>query len=182
MRVSLIIAGVILAAIAAGAGIAVYQTYWAEGQIEESAPGAASVLPDFSFDDLDGRQRRANEWMGKVLILNFWATWCPPCLKEVPTFVEYQQLYRNKGLQFVGIAVDRPQAVRDFVDSFAVGYPILIGDTDAVELSKTLGNRFGGLPFTVVFDREGRVRFRHAGEITAGMLDSQVLPLLEPDS
>jgi len=174
----LIIGSVILAAVAAGAGVAVYQSYREDDKTEQSAPGALATLPDFAFDDLDGRKRQANEWMGKVLVLNFWATWCPPCRKEIPAFVEYQQLYGDKGLQFVGIAVDRPDAVKDFVDDVSVGYPLLMGDVRAVELSRSLGNRFGGLPFTVVFDREGRVRFRQAGEVTREMLESRILPLL----
>ncbi len=176
----LIIAGLVVIATAAGAGLALYQAHRAKERTENPAPGALATVPDFSFQDLQGHPRQANEWMGKVLVLNFWATWCPPCRQEVPTFVKYQESYGNRGLQFVGIAVDQLDAVQEFADANAITYPVLIGQTDAVALSQRLGNRFSGLPFTVVFDRDGRVRFRQLGEVTVEMLNKQVIPLLGP--
>jgi len=180
MNGRLIIAGLVIAATATGAGLALYQAHNARERTAESAPAALTTVPDFSFPDLQGHSRQANEWMGKVLVLNFWATWCPPCREEVPTFVKYQKSYGKRGLQFVGIAVDQLDAVQGFVDVNAVTYPVLIGQTDAVALSQRLGNRFSGLPFTVVFDRNGRVRFRRTGAVSAEMLDKEVIPLLGP--
>ena len=178
MKGRLVAAGIILAAAAGGAGVAVYQAYGPPQRVAPGGAGATDVLPDFTFPDLSGRTRQGTEWTGEVLVLNFWATWCPPCREEIPLFVDYQERYGEAGLQFVGIAVDEPVAVRDFADTHGVNYPMLIGETDAVELSKRLGNRFSGLPFTVVFDREGRVRFRQPGEMTRSMIETHAVPLL----
>ncbi len=178
MNGRLIVAGLVIAAAAGGAGLALYQARTAGERIADAAPQALTTVPDFTFSDPEGHPHQSNEWMGKVLVLNFWATWCPPCLQEVPTFVRYQKSYGDKGLQFVGIAVDELDAVRDFRRAHGVNYPLLLGETDAVQLSQRLGDRLSGLPFTVVFDRNGQVRFRQLGELTAEMLDTHVVPLL----
>ncbi len=139
---------------------------------------AEAQLPEFSFADLEGVQHSSAEWKGKVLVVNYWATWCPPCRKEMPLFIETQKAYSDKGVQFVGIAIDDPHMVQDFVDVFDINFPILIGDADAIRLSNKMGNRFDSLPFTALFDREGKTRHVQAGEITQEHLDKQLIPLL----
>jgi len=119
----------------------------------------------FSLNDLNGVSHRSEEWQGKILVVNFWATWCPPCRKETPMFVELQELYAAKGLQFLGIAIDDLEQVKDFVDTYAVNYPILIGNDDAIELAKKYGNRFGALPYTVIINRQGTIVHAQAGEM-----------------
>ncbi|MCP3870989.1 MAG: TlpA family protein disulfide reductase [Gammaproteobacteria bacterium] len=135
-------------------------------------------LPDFSFPDLEGAQRSNSEWTGRVLVVNFWATWCPPCREEMPRFIEMQAQYGSQGLQFVGIAIDEPDMVRDFFDVYAINFPTLIGDDEAIKLANTLGNRFNSLPFTAVFDRQGKTRYFQAGEVTDETLAKEVLSLL----
>jgi len=135
-------------------------------------------LPLFSLPDLDGHTRFSNEWLGKVLVINFWATWCPPCRREMPEFIELQTSRGSSGLQFVGIAIDSPDPVKEFAKSIGVNYPILIGDTDAIALSESLGNRFSSLPFTIIFDRAGKPVYSKAGEIDRPTLEEQVTPLL----
>ena len=130
-------------------------------------------LPEFNLPDLQGRERHSSQWAGKLLVLNFWATWCPPCRKETPEFVALQKEFANK-VQFVGIAIDDEQPVREFADTFAVNYPLLLGDVGAVALSKQLGNRYEGLPFTVVAEPGGNVVLRHTG----GLERDQLEPLL----
>ena len=147
------------------------------GPAMTSSP-ALNALPDFSLPDLDARSRRSGEWLGKVLVLNFWATWCPPCRKEMPLFIALQEELGGKGLQFIGIAIDEASKVREFVNSLGVNYPILLGENDAVQLSHDLGNRFRGLPFTVIFDRTGRVSHAQAGELQRSALEAQIRPLL----
>ena len=137
-----------------------------------------TTLPDFSLQDLSGRTYRSGEWLGKVLVLNFWATWCPPCRKEMPLFIALQHEFGDKGLQFVGVAIDEASKVREFVDFLGVNYPILLGDMEAVQLSHDLGNRFRGLPFTVIFDRSGRIAHIKAGELQRSALEAQIKPLL----
>ncbi len=132
------------------------------------------VLPSFSYPDLKGRQRSSDEFADKVVVLNFWATWCPPCRKETPEFVALQELY-GSDVQFIGIAIDDEEPVREFADSFGVNYPLLLGDVEAVSLSRRLGNRYEGLPFTVVAEPGGNVVLRHTG----GLERDQLEPLLQ---
>jgi thiol-disulfide isomerase/thioredoxin len=168
--------------IGVGAAILVHEL-----QDTDAKRGSASVtgrlerrnsLPDFNYSDLEGRSHRSGEWRGKVLVLNFWATWCPPCQREIPEFIDMQQTYGGKGLQMVGIAIDEPQAVREFAAKQQVNYPVLLGDTAAADMSVTLGNRLRGLPFTVVFNRKGKIAHSRAGEISRQELEQAVSPLL----
>jgi len=140
--------------------------------------GAEATLPAFQFPDLEGKIRHSSDWQGKVLVVNYWATWCPPCRKEMPLFIETQKRLQEQGLQFVAIAVDDPHLVQDFVDVFGVNFPVLIGDAEAVRLSTRMGNRFESLPFTAIFDREGNTRYIQAGEVTAEILERELEPLL----
>lgn len=140
--------------------------------------GAEATLPAFQFPDLEGEIRQSSDWQGKVLVVNYWATWCPPCRKEMPLFVETQKRLQERGLQFVGIAIDDPHLVQDFVDVYNINFPILIGNAEAVRLSTRMGNRFESLPFTAIFDREGNTRYIQAGEVTAEVLERELEPLL----
>ena len=138
----------------------------------------AKTLPAFRFVDLDGVSRDSTEWQGQILIVNFWATWCPPCRQEMPLFVELQEKYRARGLQIVGIAIDDPDLVRDFADVYGINFPVLIGSADAIRLANTLGNRFDSLPFTAVFDRNGNTHYVQVGEIKRDVLEKQLASLL----
>jgi thiol-disulfide isomerase/thioredoxin len=140
--------------------------------------GTLDSLPDLRLPNLEGRELSSSNWAGKVVVLNFWATWCPPCLREMPLLDEWQQTYENQGLQVVGIAIDRAEEVAAFLDDNAVSYPILIGTPDSVETARNLGNRTGGLPFTVGFDPLGRRIFSHTGELDANLLEQEVRPRL----
>jgi thiol-disulfide isomerase/thioredoxin len=131
------------------------------------------ALPAFSYPDLSGRERQSEEFSDKVVVLNFWATWCPPCRKETPEFVALQNEFAEQ-VQFIGIAIDDEEAVREFADSYSVNYPILLGDMAAVAMSRSLGNRYEGLPFTVVAAPGGEVVLRHIG----GLERDQLEPLL----
>lgn len=131
-----------------------------------------AVLPDFQYPDLDGRLRHSTEWRDKILVLNFWATWCPPCRKETPAFVALQTEYRLHNIQFVGVAVDDPEQVRTFAETYGVNYPILLGDLSAMELSRKLGNRFETLPYTLVVAPGGQVMLRQPGEMHREALET----------
>jgi len=134
--------------------------------------------PDFSLPDLQDKPRQIKEWDGKVLVLNFWATWCPPCVREMPFFVEMQEQYGERGLQFIGIAIDDKQMVQDFIDTMGVAYPVLIGAADAIEVSKRYGNRFGALPYSVIIDRSGKIAHIQQGELLQEVAEKIILPLL----
>jgi len=131
---------------------------------------AAQVLLAATLNDLAGKPQALSQWQGRVVVVNFWATWCPPCLKEIPEFVRFQERYGSQGLQFVGLAIDSPSRVAAFVSQHGVNYPILIAQSEGLELSRRAGNRLGALPFTVVVDRNGR-----AAVVELGILDEAKL-------
>ena len=139
------------------------------------------TLPDFRLPDLNGHLVASNAWAGKILVLNYWASWCPPCVRELPLFIRMQNALHESGVQFVGIAVDRVEDVKGFVADDPINYPLLIADADAIALAKRLGNRVEGLPFTVIFDRRGRRVFSRIGEVTADELEAQLAGLVETD-
>jgi thiol-disulfide isomerase/thioredoxin len=133
----------------------------------------ATVLPD-----LDGHETSLAQWRGKVLIVNFWATWCAPCREEMPQFVAVQSRDGAKGVQFVGIAVDQVDKVRDYVKEVRLNYPVLIGGFGAIELSKALGNELAALPFTIILDKRGGVAHTQLGQLKPAQLDQLLASLL----
>lgn len=146
-----------LVVIAAGSALAAgfWLNHWNRGAAPDS--GNLAPLMAASLPDLDGKPQALAQWRGKVMVVNFWATWCSPCLKEIPEFVRMQEKLGKQGLQFVGIAVDNPVNVREFAIKYRMNYPVLIGEMDAIELARAAGNEFGGLPFTVIVDRKGQL-------------------------
>lgn len=137
-----------------------------------------SVLPEFNLPDLSGRQHNISEWRGKVLVINFWATWCPPCLKEIPDFVALQAQYADKGLQFIGIALEDREPVAEYTAATQINYPILLGGDNGIALSQQLGNTVGAVPYTLVVDRKGQIIFRHPGELSKQQIMEVVTPIL----
>lgn len=161
------------------AGNAVIKWYQSNQPPEVEARAMQSQKrPAFTLPDIDGNMRSVSEWDGQVLVVNFWATWCPPCRREMPEFVDMQEKYGAKGLQFVGIALDEADKVRDFLDTQGVEYPNLLGNEKAVEVTKAYGNRFGSLPYTAIIDRSGHIVFTKRGELERDLVESVILPLL----
>lgn len=113
--------------------------------------------------DLDGVPQPWQQWQGKLLVINLWASWCPPCREEMPGFVRLQIAYAARGVQFVGLAVDEPVAVADFLRRVPVNYPILLGDAVLLRLFAGFGNRLGALPYTIILDHDGRLLRAHQG-------------------
>lgn len=138
----------------------------------------SSIRPLFKLKDLEGKTRDVKEWDGKVLMINFWATWCPPCRKEIPAFIELQKTYEDKGFKIIGIALDEKQAVIDFTDPMGVNYPILMADQEGMPLTTSYGNRLGVLPFTVIVDRHGNIIHRQRNELTFKQAEALIKPLL----
>lgn len=134
--------------------------------------------PGFALPDLSGNTRDINEWSGKVLVINFWATWCPPCLKEVPEFVELQKKYGDRGLQFVGIALQKPEEVVEFAREHAMNYPVLTGEMAVITVAQSYGNTQGALPYTAVIDRAGVIRYTKIGQMPGTRLEALIQPLL----
>jgi thiol-disulfide isomerase/thioredoxin len=130
--------------------------------------------------DLDGRSRAPGDWAGKVVVVNFWATWCAPCREEMPLFVELQRRHGDHGLQLVGIALDDPAKVRLFAQELGINYPILLGGIDTMELMRGAGNWAGVLPYTVIYARDGSVAHTHVGAVKAATLAPLLAVLLSP--
>jgi thiol-disulfide isomerase/thioredoxin len=127
------------------------------------------------FSSLDGVPSQLQQWQGKLLLLNFWATWCVPCTKEIPELVKLQDRYGAQGLQIVGAAVDDPDAVKRALPKLKINYPLLGGSTDDLTADmEKLGNGFGALPFSVLISPQGRILDRHPGPFTAAELQALV--------
>ncbi len=178
---TLLMVGLAVAGLAAGY---IFNNWQHEQKLAESKIAknkeakTSNIRPLFKLYDLEGKVRDVKEWDGQVLMINFWATWCPPCRKEIPAFVELQEKYKDKGFTIVGIALDKKQAVIDFTDPMGVNYPILMGDGEGVALSKAYGNRLGVLPFTIIIDRKGNIVHRQRQELTYEQVEGMIKPLL----
>ena len=145
---------------------------------QPEVPADAATLLALSLPDAAGKEQSIGQWRGKVVVVNFWATWCEPCREEMPEFMRAQTEFGARGLQFVGIAVDQADKVDTFAKELGLNYPTLIGGYGAVELSKTLGNRLAALPFTIIIDRQGRVVHTQLGPLKSDQLRSIVAKLL----
>ena len=169
-RELLILAGAGLAAAAAGflAGPALLRL---------GRGGEGEALFAASFGDLQGKTRRLAEWSGRILVCNFWATWCAPCREEIPLLISAREKYAPQGVEIVGIAIDNAPKVVEFAASFKISYPILLAEADGLDLMRRLGNVGGGLPYTVVAGRDGRLAQRKLGALKEAELDGFLRPL-----
>ena len=114
----------------------------------------------------DGKPVNSSEWQGKVLVVNFWASWCPPCVEEMPTLDLLQQEFLQQNVVFVGIGIDSPSYIREFLKSTPVSYPIVIGGMEGSSLSKQMGNTQGALPYTVIISAKGKSIYTKLGKIS----------------
>lgn len=133
---------------------------------------ALSTLLNAQFDDYDGKSYPFSRWKGKILVINFWATWCAPCREEMPYFSRIGAKFAVKGVQFVGISTDTPETVRFFAQQLGISYPLLIGGPQIIALSTELGNRQSGLPFTLILNRNGEPLLTRTGRLPEAELES----------
>jgi peroxiredoxin len=139
------------------------------------SPQSANAAPDFTLTDLDGRKLSLSDYKGKVVLLNFWATWCAPCRTEIPHFVEMQNKLGPDGFQIIGISMDDDaKPVREFAQQFKLNYPVAVGDD---KLAEKYGGVLG-LPISFIIDREGRIYAKHIGATDAAVFDNEVRGLL----
>ena len=179
---TLVIVAIAVIGMAAGVGAYSYFAKQADKKPKTATIKVTTLVgskrPAFSLADVDGKQRRISDWDGKVMIVNFWATWCPPCRREIPAFIELQEKYEKQGFTIVGVALDSKQAAVDYVDPMGINYPILVGDAEGIAISQEYGNKLGVLPYTVIVDRQGIIRHSQAREVHLDEAEKLITPLL----
>jgi len=154
--------------------IAIALRYFAETSNKpNSADLYAAKLPDIS-----GTMQDLGQYQHKIIIVNFWATWCSPCREEMPELIALQQSYRDKNVVVLGIALDEPAQVAQYLKDTPVNYPIVAAETAGSMLSEQLGNDKGVLPYTVIIDADGKIVSTHFGRITKAIIEASIQPLV----
>jgi thiol-disulfide isomerase/thioredoxin len=158
-------------AMLAGAGL-----WLANGTRPRSVPPTVTPEALFaaSFHDVAGKARSLGDFRGKVLVLNFWATWCAPCRAEMPALSRLQTEWAGRNVQFVGLADDDPARVRNFAGELSIAYPLLVGGPEVDDFSQRLGNRDRVLPYTVIVDAQGRILAQKVGAYSQDELGAQL--------
>lgn len=168
---------IVLIIIAIAIVVAVYEGARHASHPKDGRPGAVnSPAASFSLQDLDGKPLNLANYRGKVVLLNFWATWCTPCRAEIPQFVDYQNKYGPQGLQLIGISMeDDAKPVREFYQQFKMNYPVAIGNAN---LAESYGGVLG-LPVTFLIGRDGRIAAKYVGAVEMPVLQQRIESLLQ---
>jgi thiol-disulfide isomerase/thioredoxin len=153
---------VVIAILCSGIGF-----YFGMARLKPAAPAdtAVGALMQLSLPNTEGKSQALKQWQGKTLLVNFWATWCPPCVSEMPELQQLQQEYADKNLQIIGIAIDSPSNVREFASQHKISFPLLLAGMEGAELSKSFGNETGGLPFSLLIRPDGTVKQSYLGRL-----------------
>jgi thiol-disulfide isomerase/thioredoxin len=155
---------------------------WLEPTPEDTPPtsviGPAALFAT-ALPDLQGKMQPIGRWQGQIVVLNFWATWCAPCRREIPAFMRVRRKFADKGVEFVGIAIDTARNVSAYVREMGLDYPTLVSDDAGMILANRAGDTSEGLPYTVILDRDGRIRTAHLGPYTEVVLEQRLRVLLD---
>lgn len=163
-------------------GVGLYLTVLKPTQTTTINPNKTSMVgksrPAFTLNDTSDKPHSIADWDGKVILLNFWATWCPPCRREIPAFINLYEQYHDKGLIVVGVALDSKQNAIDFVDPMGINYPIVVGEQEGIALTQAYGDSLSILPYTVIIDRHGIIRHTVLHELSQKQAEQLIKPLL----
>ncbi len=177
-------AQIISLAIGLSSIILLWFVFFQENKISEISPEVISMKShslkrqDFSLPDLNGQPQAFSQWDDKVVLLNFWATWCPPCRREIPDFIDVYNQYKDKDFIVIGVGTDDQKKIAEYVQHLGIDYPILVGGRAAMKVSYQYGNHSGALPYSILIDKHGIIRYRAGGLISKQKLISQIEPLL----
>lgn len=166
----------LVGAIAVAAGTAMWLGSRVPPAGAPAAPAAISPAALFatSFADTRGAPASLGRFQGKILVVNFWATWCAPCREEMPAFNRLQSRWAGRGIQFIGLSNEEPERVERFGQDLAIGYPLWVGGDEVGALSRRLGNHLGVLPFTVLVDRHGNILESKVGPYSETVLEQRL--------
>lgn len=170
MKRNALLVGVI-ALVFAGVGV-----YLSSQHHMPAAPESAAVASFLAQEmtDADGKAHKLSQWQGKTLIVNFWATWCAPCVEEMPELTALQTELAPKDIQILGVGIDSPSNIREFAAKYKITYPLYIAGMTGTELSRQFGNQTGGLPFTVIIGPKGDVKKTYLGRLKMDQLRADI--------
>ena len=151
-----------IAAVFLAAGIYAGVRHWAPAA---PPPAAVSELMAQSLPDAAGVTQRFDQWQGKILVVNFWATWCAPCVKEMPELSALQTALAGKPIQIVGIGIDSAANIREFANKYKISYPLMVAGMAGAKITRAFGNQVGGLPYTVIIGRRGEIHKTYTGQL-----------------
>lgn len=174
---------IILGAFFTGLVLQQYDLFRLESDLEPFKIGSTKGLvgelrPKFSLYDFAGESRQISEWDGDVIVLNFWASWCPSCLTEIPMLTELSAQYEDQEVTFIGLALQEKEEIVSYMEEVKIGYTVLVGTLDVMQIAISYGNSVGALPYTVVVDRHQKIASQHYGVVSKSDIEQVILPLL----
>jgi thiol-disulfide isomerase/thioredoxin len=174
MNKRFITAGILIGLVCTGIGIYVGNKQTSP-QIAKN--GAVQQLTALSLTDSQGKPQKLSQWQGKFLLVNFWATWCAPCVEEMPELSELQKDLIKSNIQLIGLGIDSPSNISEFAQKYQISYPLFAAGVVGTDLSRQMGNQAGGLPFTVLISPDGNVLKSYLGRLNIQQLRSDIIKL-----